>query len=488
MRYARHEMLKRRRTKIVATVGLTTYEPQMIERLIGAGVNVFRLNLSHGDHDFHSTAHQRIREVAMRLHEPIATMIDLCGPKMRVGHFTDGRIQLETGSHVTVTTREVMGEPGLIPSQYQALADDVYPGDRILLDDGFLELEVTQIEGTEIHCQVLHGGELKDRKGLNMPGATTSALSMTDKDWEDASLAVDLGADYLALSFVRKARDVAELQEFLRQKGSTAKVIAKIEMPDALDVADEILDVSDGIMVARGDLGVELPIEQVPIAQRYLIAQARARGKPAIVATQMLESMIDHPRPTRAEVSDVSTAVFSGADAVMLSAETASGAHPIEAVEMMDRVARNAEACIWTEGAFGTIASQTKDETPPLRVQAAIARSISQLSRDLRVRAIVVRSQSGGSANVVSAARPAAPIVAATSRADSCRQMNLLWGVIPIHIHVDKENLQPAPELAVELARQLELAEEGQFVLAMEGVGDNSKTDTPIVTVTAIQA
>jgi pyruvate kinase len=477
-------MLKRRRTKIVATVGLVSCEPQMIERLIVAGVNVFRLNLSHGDHEFHSTAHQRIREAATRLREPVATMIDLCGPKMRVGRFAGGHIQLETGSQVTVTTRDVEGEPGLIPSQYQALADDVYPGDRILLDDGFLELEVTQIEGTEIRCQVLHGGVLKDRKGLNIPGAISSAPAMTDTDWEDARLAVKLGVDFLALSFVRQANDVAELQNFLEQEGSTAKVIAKIEMPEALDVTDEILDVADGIMVARGDLGVELPIEHVPIAQRYLIAQARARGKPAIVATQMLESMVDHPRPTRAEVSDVSAAVFSGADAVMLSAETASGAHPVEAVQMMDRVARCAEACIWTEGAFGSIASQATGETPPLRIQTAIAHSISQLSRDLRVRAIVVCSQSGASANVVSAARPAAPIVAATGRADSCRQMNILWGVVPIQI----ENMRPAPELAGELARQLELAEEGQFVLAMEGVGDNSKTNTPVVTLTALQA
>ena len=225
------------------------------------------------------------------------------------------------------------------------------------------------------------------------------------------------------------------------------------------------------------------PLPEDPII-RQLIAQARARGKPAIVATQMLESMIQHPRPTRAEVSDVSSAVFSGADAVMLSAETAMGAHPIEAVQMLDRVARQVEGCMWAEGAFGSFGGDAAIETPPLRVQNAIARSISQLSRDLRVRAIVVRSHSGASANVVSAARPAAPIVAATSSVDSCRQMNLLWGVVPIMTEEDG----PAPELAVALARQLRLAEEGQFVLAMEGVGNNSKRDTPIVTLTALRA
>jgi pyruvate kinase len=484
MRYPQHEMLKRRRTKIVATIGLVSHQPEMIERLIRAGVNVFRLNMSHGDHEFHSTAHQRIREVAAHLGEPIATMFDLCGPKMRVGQFPGGRITLETGSQVTVTTRDVMGSPGLVPSQYQALSDDVYPGDRILLDDGFLELEVVQVEGTEIRCQVIHGGELKDRKGLNMPGANFSTAAVTDKDWEDARLALRLGADFLALSFVRKAAEVAEVQAFVQRERSNAKVIAKIEMPEALAVIDDILDVSDGIMVARGDLGVELPAETVPIAQRHLITQARLRSKPTIVATQMLESMVERPRPTRAEVSDVSTAVFSGADAVMLSAETASGAHPIEAVQMMDRVARQVEACIWSEGAFVSIAGDSANDSSPLRVQTAIGRSISQLSRDLRVRAIVVRSQSGASANVVSASRPAAPIIAATGRADSCRQMNLLWGVVPLTI----DNNQPAPELAVALARKLDLAEKGQFVLAMEGVGDNSKRDTPIVTLTALQA
>jgi pyruvate kinase len=319
---------------------------------------------------------------------------------------------------------------------------------------------------------------------MNMPGADFSVPAITDKDWQDARMALAMGIDFLALSFVRKAAEVAQLQAFVREASSTAKVIAKIEMPDALEVIDEILDEADGIMVARGDLGVELPVERVPIAQRHLIARARAHNKPAIVATQMLESMVDHPRPTRAEVSDISSAVFSGADAVMLSAETASGAYPVEAVEMMDRIARQVEACIWTEGAFGSIASDTTSEALPLPVQTALGRSISQLSRDLRVRAIVVRSQSGTSANVVSAARPAAPIAAATSRADSCRQMNLLWGVVPLITDSD----QPAPQLAVALARQLELAEEGQFVLAVEGVGDNSKRDTPIMTLTAVRA
>jgi pyruvate kinase len=328
---------------------------------------------------------------------------------------------------------------------------------------------------------VVHGGALKDCKGMNLPGVNVSAPAMTEKDWEDTRFALGLGVDYLALSFVRRAAHVTELQEFVKQSGAAAKVIAKIEMPEALEEIDAILEASDSIMVARGDLGVELPLELVPIAQRQLVVQARARHRPVIVATQMLESMIEHPRPTRAEVSDVSTAVFAGADAVMLSAETASGAYPIAAVEVMDRVARQVEACLWADGAFGAL-KQNGELEPPLPFQPAIARTISQLSRDLRVRTVVVHSQSGATANVASAARPAAPVVAASALAHTSRQMNLQWGVIPVQL----ESAEPAHELAPRLARQLGLAETGQYVLALGGVGDNSKRKTPIVTVTAL--
>jgi len=483
MRYPKHELLKRRRTKIVATVGPASCEPEVLRRLVEAGVNVFRQNMSHADHDFHRTVHQRIRSVAEELGQPIATMIDLCGPKMRVGEFTGGVIGLADGDRVTITTRDIRGEPGLIPSQYTALAEDVYPGDRILLDDGMIELEVEELAGSfEVFCSVVHGGTLKDRKGMNLPGVDVSAPAMTEKDWEDAQLAVELGADFLALSFVRRGEHVTQLQSFLRECNSSAKVIAKIEMPDALEEIGGILDAADAIMVARGDLGVELPLEVVPIAQRHLVAQARDRNRPAIVATQMLESMIENPRPTRAEVSDVSTAVFAGADAVMLSAETAAGSFPVESVETMDRVARQVEGCLWAEGAFGSF-TQYESHAPPLPFQPAFGRSIAQLSRDLRVRAVVVHSLSGTTASVVSAARPAAPIVAASAVTGTCRQMNLLWGVVPLQL----ESAEPPHELAPRLARRLDLAADGQYVLAVSGVGDNRQRETPIINLTAVQ-
>src|SRR5262245_12255075 len=343
-------LLKRRRTKIVATLGPASSDPGAIEQLIAAGVDVFRLNMSHGTHAEHRAAYDRVRAAAAQRDAPVAVLVDLCGPKLRVGRFAGGRIDLTAGEQVVVTTRDVPGEPGLIPSQYEALAEDVRPGDRILLDDGLLELRVERVEGTEVGCQVVHGGVLRVRNGMNLPGVDVSAPSFTEKDREDTRFALEIGADFVALSFVRRASDLDELNALVAGSRG-AHVIAKIETPEALDAIDEILDACDAIMVARGDLGVEMPPEIVPIAQRRLLARARAKNKPAIVATQMLESMVQNAQPTRAEVSDVSTAVFAGADAVMLSAETASGAHPVAAVEMMDRVSRQVEGYQWSEGA-----------------------------------------------------------------------------------------------------------------------------------------
>jgi pyruvate kinase len=317
---------------------------------------------------------------------------------------------------------------------------------------------------------------------MNLPGVEVSAPALTDKDERDAALALELGVDFLALSFARRPEHVAELQMLIQKAGSSAKVIAKIETPEAVEAGDAIADVADAIMVARGDLGVELPLEVVPIAQHDLLIQARARHRPTIVATQMLESMVVHPRPTRAEVSDVATAVFAGADAVMLSAETASGAHPVEAVEMLDRIARQSEGSLWAEAAFGSL-GDGEPAKAAIPFQTAIGRSIAQLSRDLRVHTIVVQSRGGTTACIVSASRPAAPIVAASASAMTCRQMNLLWGVVPMQI----KTAEPVHEMAVRLARQLGLAEHEQYILALGGVGDNSKRDTPIMTLAALR-
>jgi pyruvate kinase len=479
MRLAAAQLLKRRRTKIVVTLGPASSSESVIEQLIQAGVDVFRLNMSHGRHADHQSGFERVRAVAARQDRPVAVLADLCGPKIRVGRFEGGAIPLQTGSQATITTRDVLGQPGLIPSQYEGVAGDVRPGDHIFLDDGFIDLRVEGVRGTEVACVVVHGGVLKDRKGMNLPGVKVSAASFTPKDREDTEFALKLGVDFLALSFVRQAAEVTELKRLVRSAGSSTQVLAKIEMAEALENLDEILEASDGIMAARGDLGVELPLEEVPLVQRTLVARARAAHKPILIATQMLESMIERARPTRAEATDVAWAVLSGADAVMLSAETATGAHPLLAVQTLDRIARQVEGHLWQEGAFDAVAEPAEHDRP-LSLDVAVARATSQLSRDLRVRTVVVPSQTGATARMVAAARPAAPVVAVSSDVGVCRRLNLLWGVVPITASATD---LPRPELARRVARELNLASTGDFLLVVSGFRGGSADNAPAITV-----
>jgi pyruvate kinase len=470
--------LKYRRTKIVATLGPSSSDEATLSRLIEAGVDVFRLNFSHGTHGSHGATYARVRSVAESRRQPTAILADLSGPKIRVGDFPGGSILLEKDQRVTVTTREVPGDRALIPSRYEALARDVKEGDRILLDDGALALRVLRVEGTEVFCEVEVGGELKSRKGMNLPGVALSTPSLTEKDRDDARFALDLGVDFLALSFVRRAADVEELKSLVAlvaqvgKTGARPSIIAKIERPEALEDIDAILDAADGIMVARGDLGVEMPPQKVPLIQIQLTDRARAKAKPVIVATQMLESMVEKPRPTRAEVSDVALAVRSGADAVMLSAESATGKYPVLAVEMMDTIARETEAYLWHAGGFRVLSEPLEapvDSAAPMPAEDALARAMAQLSRDIQARAIVVISKSGRTAQVMSASRPAAPIVATSPDSGTCRKTALLWGIIPRLVE-EKEFDRPE-NLARRLARDLGLGVEGQTVLLVRGFG-----------------
>jgi pyruvate kinase len=477
-------LLKRRRTKIVATIGPASSDPHVLAGLIRAGVNVFRLNMSHGSHEGHRAAYDAIRSAAANVSIDVGVLADLCGPKIRCGMFEDGSIDLETGSAVTVTTRDVVGRAGLIPSQYEALAGDVKAGARILLDDGNLELRVERVDGTEISCHVVQGGTLKNRKGMNLPDVEVSAPSLTEKDRVDARFCLALGVDFLALSFVRRASDIADLRDLMEEEGITHPgVIAKIEKPEALQEIEGILEIADGVMVARGDLGVEMPPESVPIIQSELIDLARARSKPVIVATQMLESMIGNPRPTRAEVSDVSTAVMAGADAVMLSAETASGAFPVKAVETMDRVARQAEAYLWKQGAFGTILDGEM-HAPPIAIPDAVTRATSQLSRDLRVRAIFVISRTGLTARLVSSARPAAPVVAVSNDQKAVRKMHLLWGVVPFL--AEQTAIECPEDLARDLVVSFDLATVGNCILRVSGFHADQDLNVPTISVLTV--
>jgi pyruvate kinase len=472
--------LSSRKTKIIATLGPASDTPEVIHELIKAGVNVFRLNMSHGEHDGHRKLYQLIRESAKTLNLHITIFADLCGPKIRAGRFKNGSIQLKPGSQVVVTTRDVLGEENLIPCQYAALAGDVKKGDRILLDDGKLELKVIEKNGTEINCEVIYGGELKNNKGINLPGVSVSCPSLTEKDRSDALFALDLGVDYLALSFVRKAEDIADLRQLISSHGHDTHIIAKLEKPEALVNGEEIINVADAIMIARGDLGVELNPEDVPIAQHQLINRARALNKPVIVATQMLESMIENSRPTRAEATDVSNAVYSAADAVMLSAETAAGKFPVEAVEMMARIIKQTEAFMLEQAIFGKTVPR-ESELKFLPFGHEVADATAQLCYALKAKAIVSITKAGMTVITLSSARPEAPLIAISADKRVCQRMNLYWGVIPEYSE-EAGHVNPN-KLARCQAIDAKLAQHGDNIILVRGFHHESQLNTPSITI-----
>lgn len=475
------KLLKHKRTKIIATIGPACADEDSIRQMIQKGVNIFRLNMSHGEHAEHYASCQMIRNIAAECEKHIAVLVDLCGPKIRTGTFKNNQIVLVKGDGVTITMRDVEGEPSLIPSQYKGLARDVTVGQRIFLADGVMELVVEKVERTEVYCRVLQGGMLGNHKGINLPDSVVSAPSMSEKDYDDAMFAVGLGVDFLALSFVRHVDHIHLLRAWLEQQGSDIHIIAKIERPEALEDACAIIEAADAIMVARGDLGVELPPEQVPITQDMLIKEARKQCKPVIVATQVLESMIEHARPTRAEATDIFHSVSSSADAIMLSGETAVGQYPIQAVAMMARVIINAEAYLWHQGAFCSAAAKAQSHQSVLPFGRAVARSTSLLSRDLMVHGIVVLSESGWTTVTVSSERPEAPILAVTSSEETCRWMSLIWGVIPVL--VEAKDMGNHVALAKSLAQTYRLAKVGDPILLVQGFHRDEANNCPSIMV-----
>jgi pyruvate kinase len=417
-----------RRTKIVATLGPASSSKAVLESLIAAGATVFRLNFSHGSHEDHSRTFSLIREISRRRGEAVAVLQDLSGPKIRTTRVasTDG-ITLETGRSLVITTDEnVVGTPERIGTTYEPLPKDVRSGDTILLDDGNLELKVRDCTAEGVHCEVIHGGVLKSNKGMNLPGVSLSIPALTEKDRADLAFGISLGVDFVALSFVRRAEDLKEAKALIRSFGGDAPLIAKIEKREAIDNLASILEEADGVMVARGDLGVELSTEEVPTLQKRIIAMANAAGKPVITATQMLESMIDRARPTRAEASDVANAILDGTDAVMLSAETASGHFPVESVETMARIADYTEendefqSPARLAGSLGSA------------VGRALARVAASVSYELQAPWIMVFTETGSTARYVSGFRPRARIAAVTPSEKVHRRLALLWGVTPI--------------------------------------------------------
>jgi pyruvate kinase len=423
-----------RRTKIVATLGPATNTPERIDGLIRAGMNVARMNFSHGSHSDHAARIAMIRRAATEAGKIIGILQDLQGPKIRTGSLESGTpVELVAGQQFIITNQHVVGTAERVGTTYAALPQDVRPRDRILLSDGLIELVVISRNDSEVETEVVHGGRLKEHQGINLPGVRVSAPAATEKDITDLHFGLEQGVDYVALSFVRRAKDIVEVKDIIKRAGKDTPVIAKIERPEALEVLPEILAVSDGIMVARGDLGVEMPPERVPLVQKQIIDAANRALIPVITATQMLESMIQNPRPTRAEASDVANAIIDGSDAVMLSGETAAGAYPIEAVQMMALIADAIEG----SGRHNDVGSPRWAIPEVHSTPRAIADAACTIARSLPVRAIAVLTQSGSSARLVSHYRPSVPIIAFTPNDEVARRSALYWGVTACMTHVE---------------------------------------------------
>ncbi len=411
-----------RKTKIIATLGPSSSTENMVGRLMDAGADIFRLNFSHGSQDEKKNLIAIIRSLSEKKKMTVGILADLQGPKIRTGRMADGAIRLVRGEKLDITTDNLLGRPGLISTIYKALPNDVKPGSKILLDDGMIELKVTAVTGNTVHCSIVQGGILKDLKGINLPGVAVSAPSLSEKDRGDLEFCMEMGVDFIALSFVRQASDVTDLKEIIHARGLNIPIVAKIEKPEALRNFSSILAVTDAVMVARGDLGVELSAERVPLVQKEIIRACNEAGKPVITATQMLESMILHSRPTRAETSDVANAILDGTDAVMLSGETASGAFPIEAVRTMVKIALDIEhAELWRIPSFKPVHSNNIPE--------AVAEASCRAASTLKAKALVVFTQSGNTAALISKFRPQLPIIAFTPFPDIQRRLTLFWGV-----------------------------------------------------------
>ena len=437
-----------RRTKIIATVGPASDSDAMLDALIAAGTDIFRLNFSHGTHDSQAASFARIRAAAGRAGRQVAILQDLSGPKIRTGLLAGHTpFRVRTGDALRIATGDFVGEPGRVSTTFAGLAKNVRPGDRLLLCDGLIELRVVATDGTEIETTVVDGGEIGEHKGINAPGVPLPTSAITKKDIEDLTFGLSLGVDMVAVSFVQTAADVRRARHLMIDaKAGDVPLMAKLERPQALDALDDILAVCDAVMVARGDLGLEMPLERVPRAQKDITRAARRRGVPVVVATQVLESMIVEARPTRAEVNDAANAVDDGVDAIMLAGETAAGAHPAKAVQTLDAIIRDAETTVIRLQSPGEslmdIPPRTIRAAPSSRAddhQDALCEAAVTLAEGGHAQAIVAVTQAGHTAHRLSAKRPSAPIVAITSHAETARRIALDWGVVPLLLDIDDD-------------------------------------------------
>ncbi|HEY9772252.1 MAG TPA: pyruvate kinase [Planktothrix sp.] len=412
------------RTKLIATIGPSCRDPVILEKLIRAGMDIARINCSHADHDSIASICVDVREISQRLDKAVGVLLDLSGPKLRTGKLTGGTpVDLVAGEKFTLTSRKIEGNKDIVSCNYTLLPQEVKTSDMILLDDGIIELKVLKTTETEVECEVMNGGQLKDKQGINLPGVRLSIPALTEKDKADLEFGLKYDVDFVALSFVRDAQDIIHLKDLIGEHWPPVFVIAKLEKPEAVDHLEDILDVTDGVMIARGDMGVELPPEKVPPVQKLITRRSNAKGKPVITATQMLDSMIINPRPTRAEASDVANAIFDGTDAVMLSEETAMGKWPVESVRMMRRIATAAEASI-------DFTHLHQHEMPTSA--HAIAHAACNMAVDMKARVIAAFTKTGSTARLISQFRPPGPIVALTQHVHVYRQLTLVWGTTPL--------------------------------------------------------
>lgn len=455
-----------KKTKIVCTIGPASENKEVFKQLVLNGLNVARLNFSHGSHEEHRERIEMIKEVREELNEPVAILLDTKGPEIRTGKFKDPEVELKEGQKFTVTTRDVLGDHSICSVSYKGLANDVKPGDTILIDDGLVGLRVENIvDGTDIECTVENAGVVKNNKGVNVPGVKINLPAITEKDISDIKFGIEMDIDFIAASFVRKAADVLAIREILEAENADhIQIISKIENQEGMDNLDEIIEVSDGLMVARGDLGVEIPTEEIPLAQKEMIKKCNKAGKPVITATQMLDSMIRNPRPTRAEVTDVANAIFDGTDAIMLSGETAAGKYPIDAVKVMANIAKRAEASIDYHNLL-----KTKSIEREISVTDAISHATCTTAADLDASAILTATSSGYTTRMVSKFRPSAPIIAATTKESVRRRLSLIWGVQSILT----EQLQSTDDIiniSVQKALEAKLINNGDLIVITAGV------------------
>lgn len=477
------EHLLQRSVKIVCTLGPATDTYERILELVRAGMNVARMNFSHGSYEDHQRRFEYVRRAAREAGSFVAVLQDLQGPKIRVKKFKEGQIHLQPGQEFVLTVRDVEGDERQVAVSYPTFNQDVKPGDTVLLDDGNLNLRVERVDGPDVRCRVVYGGVLKNNKGVNLPGCVLSVESLTDKDREDLAFGLKLGVDYVALSFVQKPEDIQEIKRLIASHGKSTPVIAKIEKPQAVNRIQEILELTDGVMIARGDMGVEMQVNEVPPIQKELIALCNRKGKPVITATQMLESMITNPRPTRAEATDVANAVLDGTDAVMLSAETASGQYPLEAVRYMHQIIVSIEKRRnqpWNRRETDRLVSDTHTAS------AAVAEASARVAESLRAEKILCLTDNGRTAKLISRFRPQASILALSPSEEALRQLALFWGVWGVHVPQFRDNIDTAVEDLLNRFRSEGILTPGEKVIITAGLPFTAKRETNMLRIETV--